>query len=245
MPKPHWSLFPRWWFLVVLLPFGCGTPSSVARAWDAAEWDVTSGCEDPGIDQCIVLACDGDAGECGVFGCEDVDAAAVASAPLSHGAELARGGPPYRPLVRNPGLNRHWRRTGLREGTRPRMTFHFRYREGFLPAFPRLEGKLIKHHLFPQAPELAAWFKRQGINPHDWTMAIPEHVHLRIHGDGARGGSWNRAWRDFRDANRGRKVPPGELLAKAFELAYRFDIVGPIVPYGHTLVPPGPQMFAP
>ncbi|HEX8822762.1 MAG TPA: hypothetical protein VF794_22745 [Archangium sp.] len=40
-------------------------------------------------------------------------------------------------------------------------------------------------------------------------------------------------------------MTPKELLAKSFELAYRFDIVGPIVPYGHTLVPPGPQMFAP
>jgi uncharacterized lipoprotein (TIGR02269 family) len=125
------------------------------------------------------------------------------------------------------------------------MTLHFRYREGFLPAFPRLEGKLIKHHLFPQAPDLAAWFRKQGINPHEWTMVIPEHVHLRIHKGGARGGLWNQAWRDFRDANRGRKVPPEELLAKAFELAYRFDIVGPIVPYGHTLISPGPQLFAP
>ncbi|HZI03122.1 MAG TPA: DUF2380 domain-containing protein [Archangium sp.] len=61
----------------------------------------------------------------------------------------------------------------------------------------------------------------------------------------ARGGLWNQAWRDFKNANQGRAVPPEELLAKAFELAYRFDIVGPIVPYGHTLVAPGPQMFAP
>jgi uncharacterized lipoprotein (TIGR02269 family) len=125
------------------------------------------------------------------------------------------------------------------------MTFRFRYREGFLPAFPRLEGKLVKHHLFPQAPDLSAWFKQNGLNPHQWTMVIPEHVHLRIHRGAARGGLWNQAWREFRDANRGREVPPAELLAKAFELAYRFDIVGPIIPYRHTLVPPGPQLLAP
>jgi uncharacterized lipoprotein (TIGR02269 family) len=125
------------------------------------------------------------------------------------------------------------------------MTFHFRYREGFLPAFPRQEGKLVKHHLFPQAPDLAVWFKKNDIDPHQWTMVIPEHVHLRIHRGGARGGLWNQAWRQFRDANRDRIVPPAELLAKAFELAYRFDIVGPLVPYRHTLVPPGPQLLAP
>ncbi|HZH17918.1 MAG TPA: TIGR02269 family lipoprotein [Archangium sp.] len=140
---------------------------------------------------------------------------------------------------------RNWRRTGLREGAGPRMAFHLRYREGFLPAFPRLEGRLIKHHLFPQAADLAAWFRAQGINPHDWTMVIPAHVHLRVHRAGVRGGLWNHAWRDFKNANQGRAVLPEELLAKAFELAYRFDIVGPIVPYGHTLVAPGPQMFAP
>lgn len=237
-------LFPLWFSIAVLLS-GCGSTSlATTRAWEEAARDDADACEDPDADQCVVLACDGEAGECGVFGCEDIDPEAVVRAPLAHGAELARGGP-YRPLVRNPGISRNWRRTGLREDVRPRMTFHFRYRQGFLPAFPRLEGKLIKHHLFPQAPDLAAWFKRQGINSHDWTMVIPEHVHQRVHRSGARGGLWNQAWRDFRDANRGRKVPPEELMAKAFELAYRFDIVGPIVPYGHTLVSPGPQLFAP
>ncbi|WP_255408474.1 TIGR02269 family lipoprotein [Archangium sp. Cb G35] len=203
-----------------------------------------SACEEPDSDQCVVLACDGEVGECGVFGCEDVDPQAVVRTPLAHGAELARGGP-YRSLVRNPGISRNWRRTGLREGVQPRMTFHFRYRDGFLPAFPRLEGRLIKHHLFPHASDLSVWFRAQGINPHDWTMVIPAHVHLRVHRAGARGSLWNQAWRDFKNANQGRAVPREELLAKAFELAYRFDIVGPIVPYGHTLVEPGPQLFAP
>ncbi|WNG32732.1 TIGR02269 family lipoprotein [Archangium violaceum] len=233
-----------WSSLGVLLLSGCETPSSSVRAWEETARDDAGACEDPGADQCVVLACEGEAGECGVFGCEDVDPEAVVRAPLSHGAELARGGP-YRPLVRNPGISRNWRRTGLRDGARPRMTFHFRYREGFLPAFPRLEGKLVKHHLFPQAADLSSWFREQGLNPHEWTRVIPEHVHLRIHRSGARGGLWNRAWREFRDANLERRVPPAELLAKAFELAYRFDIVGPVVPYGHALVSPGPQMFAP
>jgi uncharacterized lipoprotein (TIGR02269 family) len=245
MKKPLLPTFPLWLSLAALLLSGCGTTSPASRAWaDAAEDDILA-CEDPDADQCIVLACDGEQGECGIFSCEDVDLEAVARASLAHGAELARGGAYYRPPFRSPGPSRNWRRTGLRDGARPRLTFHFRYRDGFLPAFPRLEGKLVKHHLFPQAADLAEWFIRNGVNPHDWTMVIPEHVHLRIHRDGGRGGAWNQAWREFRDANAARKVPPAELLAKAFELAYRFDIVGPIVPYGHTLVPPGPQMFAP
>ncbi|WP_257463225.1 SitA6 family polymorphic toxin lipoprotein [Archangium lipolyticum] len=245
MRKPRLPLFPRWLSLAALLLSGCGTTSPASRAWVDAAQDEARECDNPDADQCVLLACDGEQGECGIFRCADVDPEAVTHAPLAHGAELARGGSYSRPPFRAPGTSRNWRRTGLRDGARPRLTFHFRYREGFLPAFPRLEGKLVKHHLFPQASDLAAWFVQNGINPHEWTMVIPEHVHLRIHRGGGRGGAWNEAWRKFRDANLEREVSPTELLAKAFELAYRFDIVGPIVPYGHTLVPPGPQLFAP
>lgn len=124
------------------------------------------------------------------------------------------------------------------------MTFHFRYRHGFLPAFPRLEGKLIKHHLFPQKPRLAAWFQAQGINVHEWTMVIPEHVHLRVH-RGARGGLWNEAWRQYREENLGHRITREDLLRKAFELALRFDIAGPIRSYYGPIPPPGPQLVAP
>ena len=125
------------------------------------------------------------------------------------------------------------------------MTFHFRYRDGFIPAFPRLEGKLIRHHLFPQAQEFREWFRVSNVNIHEWTMLIPEHVHLRIHSGGGRGGLWNEAWRQFRLANEGRRVTKEEMLKKAFELAFRYDIAGPIVPYGRPIVPPGPQFLPP
>jgi uncharacterized lipoprotein (TIGR02269 family) len=124
------------------------------------------------------------------------------------------------------------------------MSFHFRYRHGYLPAFPRLQGKLVKHHLFPQEEEIASWLKWRGVNIHQYTMVIPEHVHLRIH-RGQQGGPWNRAWREFMYANNDRKVPTDELLRKAFELSYRFDIVGPIIPYSHQLVPLEPGVFSP
>jgi len=47
------------------------------------------------------------------------------------------------------------------------------------------------------------------------------------------------------NANQRRKVPQEEMVRKAFELAFRFDIVGPIVPYGHQVAPVGPQLLAP
>jgi uncharacterized lipoprotein (TIGR02269 family) len=224
--------------LAALLLSACAT-SPTLRAWEGAEHDDTTACDDAEADQCVVLACD--EGECGVFACEDVELEAVARESMAYEVEPARF---PRPPSRGPGTQRNWRNTGLRAGAQPRMAFHFQYRHGFLPAFPRLEGRLIKHHLFPQQPKLAQWFKAQGINIHQWTMLVPEHVHLRIH-RGASGGPWNEAWRQFKTANEHRRVPPEELLRKAFELAFRFDIVGPVMPYYAPVSPPGPQLLAP
>ncbi len=81
------------------------------------------------------------------------------------------------------------------------------------------------------------------INIHEWTMLVPEQVHLRIH-RGANGGLWNEAWRQFHEANPG-QVPREVLIRKAFELALRFDIAGPLRPYYSPVPPPGPQLLAP
>ncbi|WP_456062026.1 SitA6 family polymorphic toxin lipoprotein [Archangium lipolyticum] len=216
--------------LVALLQAACATSSPALRAWEVTAVDNTTSCDDVSADQCVVLACD--EGECAFFDCADVDPQALAHVPLAHVAELARFS---RPPFRSPGTQRNWRRAGLREDARPRMTFHFRYRQGFLPAFPRIEGKLIKHHLFPQAQQFRQWFTERGINIHEWTMLIPEQVHLRIH-RGANGGLWNEAWRQFIEANPG-PVPREALIRKAFDLALRFDIAGPIRPY-YAPVPP-------
>ncbi|MDY7232032.1 TIGR02269 family lipoprotein [Hyalangium rubrum] len=227
--------------LLAALLSACAASSPAIRAWEDMEREGATTCEEPNADQCVVLACD--EGECAIFDCEELDPEGLARTPLRHGAELARG---FRTPWRPPTAHRNWRRAGLREDAKPRMTFHFRYRDGyFLPAFPRLEGKLVRHHLFPQEARMAAWFKLNGINIHDWTMVIPEHVHLRIH-RGARGGLWNAAWRQFMDANAGRRVSREQLLGKAFKLAFRFDIVGPIKSHYHApLPPPGPQLIAP
>ena len=38
-----------------------------------------------------MFACDGELGECGLFGCEAVDPEAIADERLAHGAQLASG----------------------------------------------------------------------------------------------------------------------------------------------------------
>ncbi|WP_375770623.1 TIGR02269 family lipoprotein [Archangium gephyra] len=98
----------------------------------------------------------------------------------------------------------------------------------------------------PDTARWAAWATSASrcLRAIQWTMLIPEHVHLRIH-RGAGGGAWNAAWEQFRIANRHRRVPPEELLRTAFEFAFRFDIVGPLMPYSATVSPPGPQLLAP
>ncbi|WP_257460625.1 SitA6 family polymorphic toxin lipoprotein [Archangium lipolyticum] len=225
-------------FLLVLLLAACATSAPTLPAGQGTERDDTTSCDDADSDQCVVLACD--EGECAFFECADVDPEALTHESLAHGVKPARF---PRPPFRGPGTQRNWRRAGLREDARPLMTFHFRYRQGFLPAFPRLEGKLLKHHLFPQAQEFRKWFMDRGINIHEWTMRIPEHEHLRIH-RGANGGLWNEAWRQFVRDNPGH-VPREILIRKAFELALRFDIAGPIMPYSSPVPPPGPQLLAP
>ncbi|WP_224240262.1 SitA6 family polymorphic toxin lipoprotein [Hyalangium gracile] len=227
--------------LSALLLSACGTTSPSTRAWEHAARDAPSACEEPGADQCIVFACDGEDGVCGIFSCEDVDLEAVASASLAYGAEWALGGA-YRPPLRGPVPFRNWRNMGVREGARPRMMFHFRYRFGYLPAFPRYEGRVVRHHLFPQAPEFREWFARSGIDIHQYTMLIPEHVHRQIHGGVGRGGLWNEAWRAYREANPNRQHPDA-LLRHALELAFRYELIGPIVPYNRPVRPIGPQLY--
>jgi len=127
------------------------------------------------------------------------------------------------------------------------MTFHFRYREGFLPALPRGPGKLVHHHLFPQEKVLARWFQASGIDIHKFTILIPEHIHRQIHGETGRGGLWNQAWRDYRDSKQGGPVTREELHRKAVELIFRFELTGPVVPYNAPLAPFNsmPQLRAP
>ncbi|MFP2934670.1 TIGR02269 family lipoprotein, partial [Pyxidicoccus sp. 3LG] len=91
-------------------------------------------------------------------------------------------------------------------------------------------GRWEKHHIFPQARELAEWFEHQGVKIHDYTLPIPRDLHRRIHGTDGRGGPWNQAWREFRRLNPG--ASPEAIFKHAGELIYRFQLQGaPIQPY--------------
>ncbi len=91
-------------------------------------------------------------------------------------------------------------------------------------------GRFEKHHIFPQAQELALWFRSKGIDIHQFTIPIPRHIHRRIHDTLPRGGEWNKAWRDFKVANEGANREA--IFKHAGELIYRFQLLGgPIQQY--------------
>ncbi|WP_164019090.1 TIGR02269 family lipoprotein [Pyxidicoccus trucidator] len=221
-----WLLVASWWVSA------CATSQPVARAWEDAT--PAAGCESPEEDSCVTLACE--EGLCGFFRCEDVVAV---EAPRS-GVERVQFGRPGLPVgPARPG--RWWTRSpGLRGGAEPVMTFRWYAASQPLPLPPRTPlalpaGRFQKHHIFPQAEDLALWFKSRGINIHDYTLLIPEHVHRRIHAGGPAGGLWNMAWREFKEANRDRPIAREEIYRHAGALIFRFELTGPVQPYFRQL----------
>ncbi|MCP3141741.1 TIGR02269 family lipoprotein [Pyxidicoccus sp. QH1ED-7-1] len=190
--------------LSTLLLSACGASSPALRAWEDA--GNSASCPQGDSDLCVAIACDDET--CGVFDCVDVASEAVAFTSPRLRVELAQA---YRTPWRPPAF-RNWRSMGIRSGARPRMTFHFRYRQGFLPALRQEPGNRVKHHLFPQQQDLALWFKDRGVDIHRFTILIPEHIHREIHSGTGRGGMWNQAWMEYWRANRRREVTPQELL---------------------------------
>jgi uncharacterized lipoprotein (TIGR02269 family) len=88
---------------------------------------------------------------------------------------------------------------------------------------------LEKHHIFPQAQDLAQWFTLKGIDIHAYTISLPKSFHRRLHSGGPSGGQWNEAWRRFQNDNYG--ASPQEIWQFAFELMFLFNVNGPLVPY--------------
>lgn len=217
-----------------LLPFyalllaACAASHPSQRTWaEAAE---APGCEEPDEDQCVVLACY--AGMCGFFLCEDVVPAEVPPTRLKPGVELVRNGGTIAPPM-GPAQPRRWwgRALGLPGSAEPVLTFRW-YPQAppVRPVYALPPGRYVRHHIFPQAPDLALYFKRSGIDIHRYTLLIPEHLHIRIHRGGPRGGLWNEAWREFAEANP-TPPPPAIIYRHAGELIFRFELTGPVVPY--------------
>lgn len=213
------------WLLWVGLLAACATsgpavPERSETPEVVASWE--EGCED---ERSLVLLCREDGEECGFFRCREAvpgDAVLLAS----------RGGGP----IYIPGLSptpRGWRGRpiGWPRGTRPVLTFRFNRHFDPKPPQPALPpGRWVKHHIFPQAEGLARWFQRQGVpDIHQFTILIPEHVHIRLHSRGPRGGLWNMAWQQFKDANP--NAPPEAIYRHAGELMFRFELTGTVVPY--------------
>ncbi|NVJ08993.1 TIGR02269 family lipoprotein [Myxococcus sp. AM001] len=214
--------------MVAWLGVACAARPPLVRVWEAVD---AARCAAPGEDHCVVLGCE--EGVCGFFTCEDVsesDAPATSSvnAPAAGHVLALRPGFPMGPA--RPG--RWWRRAPwLRRGAEPVMTFRWYPERPPLRPPPLLPApQLQKHHLFPQASELADWFTVRGINIHDYTMLIPTHLHRRIHGGGPSGGLWNEAWRQF-IRGPGRSASREEIYRHAGALIYRFELTGPVGPY--------------
>ncbi|MCY1000245.1 TIGR02269 family lipoprotein [Myxococcus sp. MISCRS1] len=214
------SLRPLCLWLLTLFWLGCATNEKppVQMAWEAAELE----CEDPREDQCVFLACLGDA--CGFYRCED-----------SPGTfELARF-PPARPpaAAASPGSpRRNW---GAAQKLPPGAVMTFPNWNGaperVVPPSRQLPtGRWEKHHIFPQERELREWFEAQGVKIHNYVLPLPYEVHQRIHRVGGRGGEWNEAWRQFKRQNA--EAKPEEIFRHAGELIHRFQLIGgPIQPY--------------
>lgn len=203
---------------VMLLWPGC---SSVAPSLEPSE-EAEAECDAPGEDACVTLLCGDEA--CGFYRCEDVPG----------GVELALFPPGRPPAAAAPGSGprRNWG-NGMRlpNGAEPVMVFPWYGTARPAPPNRQLPaGRYEKHHIFPQAQDLAEWFKGKGINIHQYTLPIPRHVHRRIHDTLPRGGEWNKAWREFVNANGG--ATKEEIFKHAGELIYRFQLLGgPIQKY--------------
>jgi uncharacterized lipoprotein (TIGR02269 family) len=210
------------WLLLLGFLAACATSSPTVYAGDEVPEVVDSweeGCED---ERSLVLLCREEGEECGFFRCREVVPRELLLASRGGGSTYMPGG--------NPSLRR-WRGRpiGWPRNTEPVLTFRFNRHFDPKPqplALP--PGRWVRHHLFPQA--FQDWFHRQGVpDIHQFTLLIPEHVHLRIHGGGPSGGRWNHAWSRFMNSNPA--ASPAEIYRYAGELIFRFELTGPVVPY--------------
>jgi len=203
-----------------LLLTACASAPATRHAEEPPEQVVSSFEEGCVQEDSLILLCGDET--CGFFQCRDA---------LPSGIELTRGGGTVAPPPAPGGAPRRWQRPPwLRRDAVPVLTFRFRAAPAPKPQQLLLpSGRYVRHHIFPQAPDLAEWFKLQGVAIHNFTLVIPEHIHWRIHSGAPRGGLWNAAWRKFREENR--RASPEEIYRHAGKLIYEFELMGPLIQY--------------
>ncbi|MCK8502769.1 TIGR02269 family lipoprotein [Myxococcus fulvus] len=197
---------------------------------DSAE-DCREAAEEDGDEGCVTIACD--AGACGLYRCEDVASAAVA---FRTGAPVA----PMAGVGNSP--RRYWGAAQVLPGRQPVLVFR-KERPEELPSQKalrkaRAEWEQVpkeKHHIFPRAFE--DYFVRQGINIHEFALAIDVKRHKELH-RGERGAPWNAEWSAFIEVlprDIGRRETRRRLFEHASSMIQRYRLVGMPMSYWQAL----------
>lgn len=221
----------RWLALLGLLLTACARTSPGVRE-DGESIEAVSSWEEARADPaCVVPLCDGE--RCALWRCQDWEAERASAVVLARGTMPQAMRPP---LVGNPS---RWWAPPLAAPSYVEPIFeipwhNWKLREQFTPRKHPLgcmlpPEPLEKHHIFPQAQDLARWFVLKGIDIHAFTVSLPESFHRKLHSGGPKGGLWNAAWRQFSEENPGATLE--EIWRFAFELMNRFGINGPLLPY--------------
>ncbi len=216
----------RWYLLAGALLVAC-TTSSASRVTSAEAPPEVVGSFDEGCADArtLVPVCREESEECGLFRCSEAFPQQVLLAFRGGGALSPMPATPASPR-RGWGVRRQWP-----QRAEPVFTFRFNRHLDPRPPPPQLPpGRYVRHHILPQARDLADWFARQGIKDiHQFTIVIPEYIHRRIHSKGPSGGLWNEAWRQFQKEHR--DASPEAIYRHAGELLFRFELMGPVTPY--------------
>jgi uncharacterized lipoprotein (TIGR02269 family) len=231
MKSYAWSILLIWLWV---LGAGCASPGAAVREEEevessGAEWvDGEPICEEH--IECVSLLCEG--GFCWGVRCEEDE-----ETPETTGMVVRTRGTLAPPVGAGNNTRRYWGSAqGLPAPRLPVFVIPWRHHDRQPLLHPSTAaairrhaegpGRLVRHHLFPQA--FKAWFKSKGINIHRETMLLEDHVHKDIH-RGPNGGPWNDAWWQFivthDDATK------EDIWRHAGELLHRFNINGPILPY--------------
>ncbi|HYR27961.1 MAG TPA: RHS repeat-associated core domain-containing protein, partial [Thermoanaerobaculia bacterium] len=86
----------------------------------------------------------------------------------------------------------------------------------------------VKHHVFPQAPELQAKFLALGINVHSHIIKLDIPTHMRIH-LGRNGGPWLDDWREFLSRP---GIDAASTYAYGMHMLNKYQLSGEMTGYG-------------